>query len=656
MTPKASSSPPGPRRRAQGEPEAAEPGSILTDFDLHLFNEGSHFRLYEKLGAHPRPWKGRAGTHFAVWAPNAEQVSVVGDFNDWDNSRHRLRPRDHTGIWEGWIEGIGPGALYKYHLQSRYGGYRVHKADPFGFRHEAPPRTGSLVWPLDYTWADEAWMAQRGRANALSAPISIYEVHLGSWRRSPEDPSRPLSYRRLAPLLADYVAEMGFTHVEFLPVMEHPFYGSWGYQTTGYFAPTARYGTPQDLMFLIDTLHQRGIGVILDWVPSHFPNDEHGLAFFDGTHLYEHADPRQGFHPDWRSHIFNYGRHETQSFLISSALFWLDRYHADALRVDAVASMLYLDYSRRPDQWIPNAYGGKENIEAIEFLRRFNVEVFAHHPETQTIAEESTAWPMVSRPTHLGGLGFGFKWDMGWMHDTLQYMSRDPVHRKYHHDELTFRQLYAHAENFILPLSHDEVVYGKGALLARMPGDSWRKFANLRLLLGYMFGQSGKKLLFMGAEFGQWTEWDHERELDWALLAWPLHQGLRLWVGDLNRLYRTEHALHELDAEGRGFEWISCHDADQSVLSLLRRGRDGGDLILGVFNFTPIPRHAYRVGVPRLGRWAERLNSDAPCYGGSGQGNLGGVEAEPAPHDGRPYRLTLTLPPLAALFFKSPGA
>jgi len=504
-------------------------------------------------------------------------------------------------------------------------------------------------------WEDQEWMAARRSRNALTAPMTIYEVHLGSWRRVPGEGNRSLSYRELGPALAEYVERMGFTHVEFLPVMDHPFFGSWGYQTTGYFAPSGNYGTPQDLMFLIDGLHQRGIGVILDWVPSHFPTDEHGLGYFDGTHLYEHEDPRQSIHPHWNTYIFNYGRNEVRSFLISSALFWLDRYHADGLRVDAVASMLYLDYGRQEGEWIPNAYGGKENIDAINFLRRFNAEVYTAHPDVQTIAEESTAWPMVSRPTYVGGLGFGLKWDMGWMHDTLVYMSHDPVYRKFHHNNLTFRMLYAFHENFILPLSHDEVVHGKGSLLGRMSGDDWQKFANLRLLFGYMVAQPAKKLLFMGDEFGQWSEWVHDGSLEWDLLESAPHAGLQRWVAELNRFYRSTPALYELDCHPAGFEWIDCNDTESSVLSLIRKGKSTDAIVLAACNFTPVPRPNYRVGAPRGGFWREVLNSDAAVYGGSGWGNMGGVDAVPIPMHGRPYSLTLTLPPLTAVFFIHEG-
>jgi 1,4-alpha-glucan branching enzyme len=629
--------------------------TLLTEEDLYLFNEGTHLRLYEKLGAHLVTADGVEGTYFAVWAPNAEQVCVMGDFNQWDPASHPLRPRGRSGVWEGFMPGVGKGTLYKYFLRSRYNGYQVSKADPFAWYAEVPPKTASIVWDLEYTRGDQAWMASRGARQSLDAPQAIYEVHLGSWMRVPEEGNRPLSYRELAPRLAEYVERLGFTHVEFLPVMEHPFYGSWGYQITGFFAPTSRYGTPQDFTYLIDYLHQQGIGVILDWVPSHFPHDEHGLGFFDGTHLYEHADPRKGHHPDWDSWIFNYGRNEVCSFLLSSALFWLDRYGADGLRVDAVASMLYLDYSRKEGEWIPNEYGGRENLEAIALLRRFNQEVYTRHPDVQTIAEESTAWPMVSRPTDVGGLGFGLKWDMGWMHDTLEYMARDPIFRTYHHTQLTFRLLYAFSENFVLPLSHDEVVHGKGSLLGRMPGDEWQQFANLRLLLAYMYAQPGKKLLFMGGELAQWREWNHDESLDWHLLHYPPHAEMHRWVQALNRLYRREAALYERDFDPDGFEWVDCNDAPASIISFLRRARSSDDLLLVICNFTPVPRRNYRVGAPRGGRWTEILNSDAREYGGSGHGNLGGVEATPVPLHGRPYSLNLTLPPLSAVLFKHAG-
>jgi len=536
-----------------------------------------------------------------------------------------------------------------------YNMYSTDRADPFARHTEIPPNTSSVVWDLNYQWHDGQWMEERGLRNALHAPQSIYEVHLGSWQRVPEESNRFLTYRELATRLSHYVQEMGFTHVEFLPVMEHPFYGSWGYQTLGYFAPTSRFGPPQEFMYLVDQLHQHGIGVILDWVPSHFPGDGHGLAYFDGTHLFEHSDPRQGYHPDWNSYIFNYGRNEVRSFLISSALFWLDKYHVDGLRVDAVASMLYLDYSRKDGEWIPNRYGGRENIEAIEFLRALNEAIYANFPDTQTAAEESTAWPMVSRPTNVGGLGFGMKWNMGWMHDTLDYMSQDPVHRRYLHNQLTFSIWYSFAENFVLPMSHDEVVYGKGSLLNKMPGDAWQKRANLRLLFGYMYGHPGKKLLFMGAEFGQWSEWAHEQSLQWHLLHQPEHSGLQRWVQDVNQVYRAEPALYELDFDQGGFSWVDCNDADQSVISFLRRGACTQDLILVVANFTPVPRENYRVGVPRGGFWREILNSDSQEYGGSGMGNMGGVEAAPLPSHGHYSSLALTLPPLSVVFFKSDG-
>jgi len=627
--------------------------SLLTDNDLYLFNEGSHFRLYDKLGARVVTHAGTSGTYFAVWAPNAEQVSVIGDFNGWDKRRHRLSPKGQSGIWEGFFPGVGKGTLFKYHIVSRLNGYRVDKADPFSIFNETPPKTASIVWDLDYHWGDHEWMASRRQHNALDKPMATYEMHVGSWRRVLAEGNRSLSYRELATQLADYLQQMGYTHVEFLPVMDHPFFGSWGYQITGYFAPSGNYGTPQDFMHLIDSLHQRGIGVILDWVPSHFPTDEHGLAFFDGSHLYEHADARQGYHPEWKSYIFNYGRTEVQSFLISNAIFWLDRYHADGLRVDAVASMLYLDYARKEGEWIPNRYGGRENIEAINFLRRMNEEVYKYRPDVQTIAEESTAWPMVSRPNYVGGLGFGLKWDMGWMHDTLEYMSKDPLFRRYHHNKLTFRMIYAFHENFVLPLSHDEVVYGKSSLIGKMPGDEWQKFANLRALFGYMYAQPAKKLLFMGGEFGQWREWVHDSSLDWDLLDYPLHAGLQRWVEDLNRLYRSEPALHELDCDPAGFEWIDCNDADSSVLSLIRKAKSSSAIMLVLCNFTPVPRYSYRVGTPRGGQWQEILNSDAARYGGSNMGNLGGAETAPIGLHGRPYSLTLTLPPLSVSFFKN---
>ncbi len=628
---------------------------LLTEQEIYHFREGTYVRAYERLGAHAAPAPdGTPATHFAVWAPNASAVSVIGDFNGWERGRHPLAVRaDSSGIWEKTIPGVGAGTLYKYHVTPQGGGPATDKADPYAFRAELPPRTASVVWDLSYTWSDEEWVRERRRVNALSAPWSIYELHAGSWRRVPEEDNRPLGYRELAHALADYVTELGFTHVELLPVMEHPFYGSWGYQVTGYFAPTSRYGTPQDFMYFVDYLHRRGIGVILDWVPSHFPTDEHGLARFDGTHLYEHADPRQGFHPEWSSSIFNYGRAEVRNFLASNALFWLEKYHIDALRVDAVASMLYLDYGRRAGEWIPNRFGGHENLEAVEFVKQLNLAVYRDHPATQTIAEESTAWPMVSRPTYLGGLGFGLKWNMGWMHDTLKYFQQDPLLRKYHHSRLTFSIWYAFTENFLLPLSHDEVVHGKGALIGKMPGDEWQQFASLRLLFGYMWTHPGKKLLFMGGEFGQRREWQHEESLEWHVLQYPLHAGVQRWVRDLNRLYRDTPALHEQDFSEAGFQWLDCDDADESVISFLRRSLDG-EVAVVACNFTPVPRERYQIGVPRGGRWDERLNSDAADYGGSGMGNLGALQAAGDAAHGHPHSLYVRLPPLAVVVL-TPG-
>jgi 1,4-alpha-glucan branching enzyme len=634
-------------RAAPGTP-SLDP--TLGEQDLHLFHEGTHLRAYRKLGAHRTVRGGTPGVSFAVWAPNAASISVVGDWNGWQRGRDPLAPVGASGLWQGFVAGVESGARYKFHIASRLHGYAVDKADPFGAFYEVPPRTGSVVWDLDYTWGDTDWMKGRGARNALTAPMSIYELHLGSWRRSPDAPNRFLGYRDLAPMLADHCEDMGFTHVELMPVMEHPYYPSWGYQCTGFFAPTSRFGTPQDFMYFVDTLHQRGIGVILDWVPAHFPADEHGLVYFDGTHLFEHADRRQGRHPDWGSEIFNYGRHEVRSFLLSSAISWLDRYHVDGLRVDAVASMLYLDYSRKPGEWIANQYGGRENLDAISFLKKLNEEVYREYPDVQTYAEESTSWPLVSRPLYVGGLGFGFKWDMGWMHDTLHYMHHDPIHRKYHHNELTFRTMYASSENFVLPLSHDEVVHMKGSLLDKMPGQDRERFANLRLLHAWQHAQPGKKLLFMGGEFGQGREWNHELSLDWHLLGLDQHQGIQRWVRDLNRLHRDERALHVKDCAHDGFEWIDCGDAENSVVSLLRRGGEGDRPVLAVFNFTPVLRVGYRIGAPAGGLWLERLNSDAAVYGGTGAGNLGGVQAEASPLHGRPFSITLALPPLSALF------
>ena len=641
-----------PATQTQTQAQAAESSTLLGEVDLHLFNEGSHTRLYDKMGAHLGRVDGTAGCHFAVWAPSAREVSVVGDFNEWTPGATPLSAKGGSGIWEGFVPGLGAGTLYKYHI--RAGDYEVAKADPFGFQHEVPPKTASVITDIDYTWGDSDWMASRGGRAGLDAPMSIYEVHLGSWRRDPGDPERFLSYRELAPMLADHVSDLGYSHVELMPIMEHPFYGSWGYQVTGYFAPTSRYGTPEDFMYLVDHLHQRGIGVILDWVPAHFPSDEHGLAYFDGTHAFEHADPRQGYHPDWHSLIFNYGRHEVRSFLLSSALIWLDMYHVDGLRVDGVASMLYLDYSRKEGEWIPNKFGGRENIEAIEFLRQLNEAVYREHPEAQTIAEESTAWPGVSRPTYLGGLGFGYKWDMGWMHDTLRYLSKDAIHRKFHHNDLTFRAIYQFHENFVLPLSHDEIVHGKGSLLDQMSGDEWQKFGNLRLLLTYMYGAPGKPMLFMGGEFGQRREWNHDRSLDWHLLEHEPHAQMMNLVRQLNRVYRENPALHQLDTEAAGFSWVDGGDSENSVVTFLRHGKDGAPDVMCAFNFTPVPRENYRIGVDRGGFWRELFNSDAREFGGSGHGNMGGVEATPVTWHGRPLSITVTLPPLGALFFVAP--
>jgi 1,4-alpha-glucan branching enzyme len=640
-----------------GNPQVMHGFSLITDHDTYLFKEGNHFNLYEKMGSHIVNADGVLGTFFAVWAPNAEKVSVIGDFNGWDQEAHALGPRwDGSGIWEGFIPELGHGAIYKYHILSKENGYSVDKGDPYAAHWETPPKTGSIIWDTSYDWNDGEWMANRAAANALNAPYSIYEVHLGSWKRKPEEENRSMSYREMAECLPQYVRDVGFTHVEFLPVMEHPFYGSWGYQTTGYFAPTSRYGTPQDFMHLVDVLHQNGIGVILDWVPSHFPSDEFALTFFDGTHLFEHQDPQKGFHPEWKSYIFNHGRHEIRSFLISSAIFWLDKYHADGLRVDAVASMLYLDYARHGGEWIPNIYGGKENLEAIHFIKRLNEVVYGAYPDVQTVAEESTSWPMVSRPAYVGGLGFGMKWNMGWMHDTLEYFSKESIHRKFHQNQLTFNIWYAFFENFVLPLSHDEVVYGKGSLLRKMPGDDWQKFANLRLLFGYMFGEPGKKLIFMGGEFGQWDEWYHEQSLAWHLLEHPEHQGVQTWVRDLNRFYRQEPALHQLDFSDAGFEWIDFRDADSSIIAFVRKAATTEDIIMVAANLTPVPRTSYRFGVPRAGYWREILNSDAKIYGGSGYGNFGGMDALPVPSHGRDQSISLVLPPLGIVFLKNEAA
>ena len=625
----------------------------LTDYDIALFKEGNHYRLYDKLGAHRMSDQGQEGTYFSVWAPNAKSVSVIGGFNGWNKNAHPLSSRwDSSGIWEGFIRGVKKGAIYKFHIVSQTRNYQVDKKDPFSFYCEVPPKTASIVWDLDYDWHDAAWMKARIKKNSLKAPVSIYEMHLGSWRRMVEEGNRFMTYREIAQRLVDYLQEMGFTHVEFMPVMEHPFYGSWGYQTLSYFAPTNRYGSPQDFMYLIDSLHQAGIGVILDWVPSHFPSDEHGLSYFDGTHLYEHENPQKGYHPDWKCYIFNNGRNEVKEFLISSALFWLEKYHADGLRVDAVASLLYLDYSRNEGEWAPNIYGGRDNLESIDFIRRLNEVVYATYPDVQMFAEESTAWTNVSRPTSLGGLGFGMKWNMGWMHDTLEYFKKDPIHRKYHHNELTFSMLYAFTENFLLSLSHDEVVHGKGSLIAKMPCDDWQKFANLRLLYGYMYAHPGKKLLFMGSELAQWREWNHETSLDWHLLGYDRHQGVQRWLKELNGFYKKEPALYEIDFESGGFEWIDMSDWEKSIISFIRKDQKAEDPIVIVVNFTPYVHHHYKIGVPVPGDWKEVLNSDAAIYGGGGVGNGGVLSAQPGLTHGREFFLSLTLPPLAVIFLK----
>jgi 1,4-alpha-glucan branching enzyme len=624
----------------------------FTEYDIHLFKEGKHYHLYRKLGSHLMEHNGVKGTYFAVWAPNAQRVTVIGDFNGWNRDANAMNIRfDGSGIWEIFIPGAQQGQLYKYWIESRYDGYKMAKGDPYAFRWETPPNTASIIWDLSYDWKDEEWIKKRREAAGKPKPFSLYELHIGSWRRVPEDGNRSLSYHELAQQLPGYLKEMGFTHVEFMPVMEHPFYGSWGYQVTGYFAPSSRYGTPQEFMELVDALHAAGIGVILDWVPSHFPADEFGLVYFDGTHLYEHADRRKGYHPDWKSMIFNYGRNEVKSFLVSNAIFWLDHYHADGLRVDAVASMLYLDYSRNAGEWIPNHFGGRENLEAMAFIREFNEACYKEFPGIETIAEESTAWPMVSKPTYLGGLGFGMKWMMGWMHDTLDYMHLDPIHRQHHQGQITFSIHYAFHENFMLPLSHDEVVYGKGPLIDKMPGDEWQKRANLRLLFGYMYAHPGAKLLFMGSEFGQTREWSHESSLDWHLLDNTGHRQVWEWVKQLNHFYSAEKALYECMFSQSGFEWIDYHDAVNSVINFLRKGADPEDVIVVVCNFTPVVRENYRIGVPFEGGWEEILNSDDQAFGGSGIRNSN-IEAMTAPIHGRPYSMAVTLPPLAVLYLK----
>ena len=629
---------------------------VLTDFDLHLLGEGKHLRNFEKLGAHLVDHEGFRGVHFAVWAPNARRVSVIGNFNHWDGRRHPMRVRGSGGIWEIFIPDLSQGEVYKFEIKSRENGYMVSKSDPYGYAAELRPRTASVVWDVDhFHWTDDEWMADRARRQALDAPMAVYEMQLGSWRRSPEEGNRFLTYRELADQLVDYLKLTGFTHVELLPVSEYPFDGSWGYQPVGYYAPTSRFGTPDDFVYFVDTLHRNGFGIILDWVPAHFPNDEHGLAFFDGTHLFEHADPRMGEHRDWGTKIFNYGRAEVRNFLFGNALFWFEHYHIDGLRVDAVASMLYLDYSRKAGEWVPNIHGGNENLDAIDFLQRFNEIVHNEHPGVLTIAEESTSYTGVSRPTYTGGLGFSLKWNMGWMNDTLAYMEKDPIYRKYEHGSLTFSMIYAFNENFMLPLSHDEVVHGKGSLIDKMPGDLWQKFANLRLLFGYMYGHPGKKLHFMGNEFAQWREWDHDHSLDWHLLQWHDHKGIQQLTSDLNRVYKGEHSLHQVDFNWEGFEWLVLHDWENSILAFLRRATDPNDAMVVISNFTPVPRYGYRIGVPQSGFYREIINTDSATYGGSNLGNQGGVWAQHQEFGGRPYYIDVTIPPLGVLYLKPVG-
>jgi 1,4-alpha-glucan branching enzyme len=646
---------PDGRRVETYDPYAFPP--LLTDYDLHLMGEGTHYLKYEKLGAHVREIKGICGVHFAVWAPNARRVSVVGDFNRWDGRVHPMRSRGSTGVWELFIPGLGEGLVYKFEVLSQLGGAAMLKADPYAFCAELRPNTASIVRQIDgYEWADANWMEQHEKPDWLTKPLSIYEVHPGSWRRSlgrmPADDRDWLTYRELADQLIPYAKEMGFTHIELMPVMEHPYDASWGYQTTSYFAVTSRYGSPADFMHFVDRCHLEGIGVLLDWTPAHFPRDAHGLALFDGTHLYEHADPRRGTHPDWGTLVFNYGRNEVQNFLISNALFWMDKYHVDGLRVDAVASMLYLDYSRKEGEWLPNQHGGHENLEAIAFLRRLNEVLHAQHPGTLVIAEESTSWPGVTRPTYTGGLGFDLKWNMGWMNDTLRYMARDPIHRRFHHNEMTFSMMYAFSENFVLPLSHDEVVHGKHSLLSKMPGDAWRQFANLRLLFAWQFANPGKKLLFMGSELAPRHEWSEESSLEWRLLESPPHAGMQKLVADLNHLYTAERALHEVEFEWQGFQWLDANDSVNSIFSFLRRARETNNFLVVVANFTPVVHEEYRISVPEAGRYVEILNTDSEYYGGSGVGNLGAVETESVAVNGQPHSLRLRVPPLGAVFLK----
>lgn len=628
---------------------------VLSDYDLHLFGEGTHYRLYEKFGAQCIEQDGVPGVSFAVWAPNAERVSVIGEFNQWDGRRHPMRPRGTSGVWELFVPGLKQGDLYKYEIKTRYEGYVAIKADPFAFASEMRPKSASVAWDLNrYHWNDQEWIAARSQRQRLDAPMAVYEVHLGSWRRAsdPEYGLRWLNYRELAEQLVPYVKGLGYTHIELLPITEYPYDASWGYQPTGYFAPTARYGTPDDFRYFVDKAHQAGLGIIVDWVPGHFPKDAHGLSFFDGTCLYEHADTRKGEHRDWGTLIYNFGRNEVRAFLLSSALFWIEKHHIDGLRVDAVASMLYLDYSREEGEWIPNEFGGRENLEAVAFLRRFNEVLHLEHPDVLTVAEESTAWAMVSRPTYAGGLGFDLKWNMGWMHDMLEYMQKEPIHRRYHQNDLTFSLLYAFNENFVLPFSHDEVVYGKGAMLSKMSGDYWQKFANLRALYGYMYAHPGKKLLFMGGEIGQWNEWNYDGQLDWILLLFDSHRQIQEYVKVLNWHYASQPALHQVDFSWEGFQWIDFHDSDSSIVSFVRRAKGPNDLIVVVANFTPVPRTGYRLGVPLGGFYGELLNSDSAHFGGSNMGNSGGLFSDPLPWHGQPHSLLLTLPPLAVIFLK----
>ena len=625
----------------------------ITDFDLYLFGEGTHYRTYEKMGAHPMTIDGVEGVHFAVWAPNALRVSVIGWFNRWDGRHHPMQHRGNSGLWEIFIPNMMPGDLYKFEIKGRHGGYLGQKADPYGFAAEMRPKSASVVWDIHkYQWNDQQWLDKRHTTNWFEAPMSVYEVHLGSWMRVPEDNCRWLSYRELADKLIPYVKDLGYTHIEMMPISEHPFDGSWGYQTIGYYAITSRHGTPDDFKYFVDRCHQEGIGVIIDWVPAHFPKDAHGLAYFDGTHVYEHADPRKGEHKDWGTLIFNYGRNEVRTFLLSNAVFLADVYHIDGLRVDAVASMLYLDYSRKEGEWIPNQYGGRENLEAVDFLKKFNEIIHLEYPGFLTFAEESTAWPMVSRPTYLGGLGFDLKWNMGWMHDTLEYMCKDPVHRKYHHHNITFSLLYAFSENFILPFSHDEVVHGKGAMLSKMPGDLWQKFANLRLLYMYMFAHPGKKLLFMGDEVGQWREWNHHESVDWHLLQYDSHKKLTALVRDMHRVYKEMPALHQVDFSWEGFQWIDLHDWEQSIISFFRRGRDPRDIVVCICNFTPVPRVGYRFGMPEPGVYEEILNSDAEKYGGGSVVNPTVLRTDDIPWMGRQHSIPVSVPPLGAVWLK----